>query len=156
MASDWQQYLPTVPLGVGAPYLSVSIVHKGAQVDKQKFMLDTGSSISFAPLHMALDLCDLSAIEEVDTQCLPLSAGGKGKKGEALLAKPVDVEILVHGFPPISERLWFRDCPFGVLGQSKFLETVGALFLNEPKAVGLGRFKLIPRSAFRPFKSKFA
>jgi len=155
VASDWIQYLPTVPFGIGAPYLSVSLVHKDAKVDKQKFMVDTGATLSFAPLHMALDLCDLTQIPEEDTGCLPLSASA-GKKSETLKARPVDVEIHVPGFPPITERLWFRNCPFGVLGQSRFLETVGALFLNEPRDIGLGRFKLIPRSAFRPLKSKFS
>lgn len=138
--------MPTVPAGFGAPYLSVSLVHKAARVDGLKFLLDTGAMFSFAPLHMALDLCDLSAIAEEDTKCLDLS-------GNPLRAKPVDVEVLVAGFPPISERLWFRDSPFAVLGQSRFLEVVGALFLNEPKSVGMGRFKLIPRSAFRPIKT---
>lgn len=145
MATDWIRYTRT-ETGRGAPYLSVSLSCGDAKVDRKLFLVDTGSELCFAPLHYAQDLCNLSVIPEEDTRCFSLS-------NARLTGKPVDVVIGCRGFAPIKERIFFRDTRIAVLGQSRFLEVVGALFLNEPIADGMGRFKLIPRSAFRPVKN---
>jgi hypothetical protein len=102
--------------------------------------------ISFAPRSYALDLCDLTPYREEDTGCLALS-------GQILKGIPLDVYVEIPGLDPIPERIYFGDTKFGVLGQSKFLEMLGAFFLNEPLGVDVGRFKLIPRNLIRPDKS---
>jgi len=51
-------YIRTVN-GRGAPYLTASLEHDGARVDERSFLVDTGSLFSLAPLHYAVDLCDL-------------------------------------------------------------------------------------------------
>lgn len=146
MSTEFYRYTKTKAGGRGAPILTTSIVCGSGRVDSKTFVLDTGSLVTVAPLHYAIDLCDLDGLKEEDTGCISLT-------NQPVKGIPVEVQIIVPGFPPIPEIIFFRNITYGVLGQSKFLEVLGALFLNEPLDSGLGRFKLVPRGHFRPVKA---
>ncbi len=145
----WQPYTVSSKRQAWLPVLTVKLGPPGRQAPRL-FLVDTGATLSVAPLFWSLDLLDRNK-PKPDKR----DSGLKDAQGNPVIGIPltVDLELVFDSAPPLrlQETIWFCEkIIHGLLGQSTFLEQMGALFLNFPSASEDRRFGLFRREESLP------
>lgn len=108
------------------------------ETEPQQFLLDSGAALSVVPSDYADDLPALS-LSDIPSRW----TGLKDASGRRIMGRPVLLTVRVQGLQDVEDELWFSDEAWlGVLGQRRWFERVGAVFMNFPTHQAGRRFEL--------------
>lgn len=141
MPGIWFPMLPA-PGGHHQALLGVQLELNGRLSFKHQFIVDTGASVSLAPLNFARRLLDDAEYARLKREPLT-SMGLRDASGGWLTGHAMEVIVHVPRLGEVTDTLWFSPAfAFGLLGLSRWFEQVGAKFENFPKSEHGRRFAL--------------